>query len=126
MRVDSATPRFHERIAAWEAEYLSPRAARSYPARRDLLEDDSPLRTPFQRDRDRIVHSKAFRRLKHKTQVFISPEGPHSRPRLPHPPEACGIARTAARPLALNEALTGAVARGHDPAPPPFGHIGEN
>jgi dGTPase len=106
MRVDSATPRFHERIVAWEAEFLSPRAARSYPARRDLPEDDSPLRTPFQRDRDRIVHSKAFRRLKHKTQVFISPEGDHYRTRLTHTLEACGIARTVARALGLNEDLT--------------------
>src|SRR3954451_23967285 len=126
MRVDSAIPRFHERIAAWEADYLSPRAARSYPARRALPEEDSPLRTPFQRDRDRIVHSKAFRRLKHKTQVFISPEGDHYRTRLTHTLEACGIARTVARALRLNEALTEAIALGHDLGHPPFGHIGEN
>jgi dGTPase len=129
MRVDSSipgAPGFQERIAAWEAASLSPLAARSYPARRDLPEDDSPLRTPFQRDRDRIVHSKAFRRLKHKTQVFISPEGDHYRTRLTHTLEACGIARTVARALGLNEDLTEAVALGHDLGHPPFGHIGEN
>src|SRR3954471_22254645 len=126
MRVDSAIPRFHERIAAWEADYLSPLATRSYPARRALPEPDSPLRTPFQRDRDRIVHSKAFRRLKHKTQVFISPEGDHYRTRLTHTLEATGIARTVARALALNEDLTEAIGLGHAPGPPPFGHIGES
>src|SRR3954468_6205184 len=129
MRVDSSLsgiPRFHERIVAWEAEYLSPHAARSYPAKRDHPEDDAPLRTPFQRDRDRIVHSKAFRRLKHKTQVFISPEGDHYRTRLTHTLEACGIARTVARALGLNEDLTEAIALGHDLGHPPFGHIGEN
>jgi dGTPase len=126
MHVDSASARFHERIVAWEADYLSPLAARSYPARRDLTEDDSPLRTPFQRDRDRIVHSKAFRRLKHKTQVFISPEGDHYRTRLTHTLEACGIARTVSRALGLNEDLTEAIALGHDLGHPPFGHIGES
>src|SRR3954453_12424740 len=129
MRVDSSLsgiPRFHERIVSWEAEYLSPHAARSYPAKRDHPEDDAPLRTPFQRDRDRIVHSKAFRRLKHKTQVFISPEGDHYRTRLTHTLEACGIARTVARALGLNEDLTEAIVLGHDLGPPPFGHIGEN
>jgi len=125
MPLDTATFRFHERQAAWEAEYLSPAAARSYPARRDIPEDDSPLRTPFQRDRDRIVHSKAFRRLKHKTQVFISPEGDHYRTRLTHTLEACGIARTVSRALGLNEDLTEAIALGHDLGHPPFGHIGE-
>src|SRR2546423_285248 len=126
MSAEAVTPRFHERIGAWEAEYLSPLAARSYPARREQPEDDSPLRTPFQRDRDRIVHSKAFRRLKHKTQVFISPEGDHYRTRLTHTLEACGIARTVARALGLNEDLTEAIALGHDLGHPPFGHIGEN
>src|SRR3954463_7898780 len=125
MRVDSAIPRFHERIVAWEADYLSPVAARSYPARRALPEEDSPLRTPFQRDRDRIVHAKAFRRLKHKTQVFISPEGDHYRTRLTHTLEAAGMARTVARALALNEDLTEAIALGHDLGHPPFGHVGE-
>jgi dGTPase len=83
------------------------------------------MRTPFQRDRDRIVHSKAFRRLKHKTQVFISPEGDHYRTRLTHTLEAAGIARTVARALALNEDLTEAIALGHDLGHPPFGHVGE-
>ncbi|MBA3301991.1 MAG: deoxyguanosinetriphosphate triphosphohydrolase [Thermoleophilaceae bacterium] len=108
-----------------EAEFFSPLATRSYPALRREAEADSPLRTPFQRDRDRIVHSKAFRRLKHKTQVFISPEGDHYRTRLTHTLEVCGIARTVARALALNEDLTEAIALGHDLGHPPFGHIGE-
>src|SRR5467141_804430 len=125
MRVDSVIPRFHERIVAWEADYLSPLAARSYPARRELPEDDCSLRTPFQRDRDRIVHSKAFRRLKHKTQVFVAPEGDHYRTRLTHTLEACFISRTVARALGLNEDLTEAIGLGHDLGHPPFGHIGE-
>ncbi|HEY0631288.1 MAG TPA: deoxyguanosinetriphosphate triphosphohydrolase [Thermoleophilaceae bacterium] len=116
---------FHERTQAWEHAWLSPLATRSYPARRVRPEPDSPLRTPFQRDRDRIVHSKAFRRLKHKTQVFISPEGDHYRTRLTHTLEAAGIARTCARALALNEDLTEAIVLGHDLGHPPFGHIGE-
>jgi len=83
------------------------------------------MRTPFQRDRDRIVHAKAFRRLKHKTQVFIAPEGDHYRTRLTHTLETCFIARTAARALGLNEDLTEAIGLGHDLGHPPFGHIGE-
>src|SRR4051794_10755789 len=110
---------------ARERAELSPLATRSYPARRALPEADSPLRTPFQRDRDRIVHSKAFRRLKHKTQVFISPEGDHYRTRLTHTLELTGIARTVARALALNEDLVEAIGLGHDLGHPPFGHIGE-
>jgi dGTPase len=105
---------------------LADQAAPSYPALRAVPEEDSPVRTPFQRDRDRIVHSKAFRRLKHKTQVFISPEGDHYRTRLTHTLETCMIARTVARALGLNEDLTEAVALGHDLGHPPFGHIGEN
>src|SRR4051794_14723728 len=116
---------FHERMAAAEAALLSPLAARSYPALRAAPEPDSPLRTPFQRDRDRIVHSKAFRRLKHKTQVFIAPGGDHYRTRLTHTLEATGIARTVARALGLNEDLAEAIALGHDLGHPPFGHIGE-
>jgi dGTPase len=116
---------FHERIQAAEETLLSPLAARSYPALRARPEPDSPLRTPFQRDRDRIVHSKAFRRLKHKTQVFISPEGDHYRTRLTHTLEVAGIARTVARALRLNEDLAEAIALGHDLGHPPFGHIGE-
>src|SRR5947209_19223822 len=124
---DPAAPSaFRSRIEAFEDARLSPLATRSYPARRALPEEDSPVRTPFQRDRDRIVHSKAFRRLKHKTQVFISPEGDHYRTRLTHTLEACGIARTVARALRLNEDLTEAIALGHDLGHPPFGHIGES
>ena len=121
----TAQASFRERIERFEEERLSPLAARSYPARRDLPEEDSDHRTPFQRDRDRIVHSKAFRRLKHKTQVFIAPEGDHYRTRLTHTLEACGIARNVARALGLNEDLTEAVGLGHDLGHPPFGHIGE-
>jgi dGTPase len=123
--VTVAADHFHERTQAWEHAWLSPLATRSYPAKRVRPEPDSPLRTPFQRDRDRIVHSKAFRRLKHKTQVFISPEGDHYRTRLTHTLEAAGIARTCARALALNEDLTEAIVLGHDLGHPPFGHIGE-
>ncbi len=116
---------FRERVERWEAEFLSARATRSYPAARRREEPDSPVRTPFQRDRDRIAHSKAFRRLKHKTQVFIAPEGDHYRTRLTHTLETCFIARTVARALALNEDLTEAIGLGHDLGHPPFGHIGE-
>ena len=116
---------FKERIQAFEEAQLSPLATRSYPALRAIPEQDSPVRTPFQRDRDRIVHSKAFRRLKHKTQVFISPEGDHYRTRLTHTLETTGIARTVARALGLNEDLTEAIGLGHDLGHPPFGHIGE-
>jgi dGTPase len=112
-------------MQAFEQARLSPLATRSYPALRAIPEQDSPVRTPFQRDRDRIVHSKAFRRLKHKTQVFISPEGDHYRTRLTHTLETTGIARTVARALALNEDLTEAIGLGHDLGHPPFGHIGE-
>jgi dGTPase len=121
-----ATATFEDRIRAWEAEFLSDLATPSYPARRPVEEPNSPLRTPFQRDRDRIVHSKAFRRLKHKTQVFIAPEGDHYRTRLTHTLEACGIARTVARALGLNEDLTEAIGLGHDLGHPPFGHTGED
>ncbi|MEJ7788690.1 MAG: deoxyguanosinetriphosphate triphosphohydrolase [Thermoleophilaceae bacterium] len=116
---------FADRIKRTEEEGLSPLAARSYPARRVRDEEDSSHRTPFQRDRDRIVHTKAFRRLKHKTQVFISPEGDHYRTRLTHTLEACGIARNVARALRLNEDLTEAIGLGHDLGHAPFGHIGE-
>jgi len=112
-------------VSAWEEGFLAAEATRSYPARRAVEEPDSPLRTPFQRDRDRIVHSKSFRRLKHKTQVFVSPEGDHYRTRLTHTLEACGIARTVARALGLNEDLTEAIGLGHDLGHPPFGHAGE-
>jgi dGTPase len=122
----TAAALFRERIERYEEEHLSPLGARSYPALRAVPEEDSPVRTPFQRDRDRIVHSKAFRRLKHKTQVFISPEGDHYRTRLTHTLETCGIARTVARALGLNEDLTEAIGLGHDLGHPPFGHLGES
>ena len=121
-----ATAEFQDRVSAWEEQFLSEHATRSYPAGREIEEPDSPLRTPFQRDRDRIVHSKSFRRLKHKTQVFVAPEGDHYRTRLTHTLEACGIARTVARALGLNEDLTEAIGLGHDLGHPPFGHAGED
>jgi dGTPase len=110
---------------AWEASWLSEHAARSYPGRRVRPEDDCSLRTPLQRDRDRIVHCKAFRRLKHKTQVFVAPEGDHYRTRLSHTLEVTQISRTVARALRLNEDLVEAIGLGHDLGHPPFGHIGE-
>jgi dGTPase len=116
---------FAARRRAWEEEHLAPSAARSWPARRAVAEPDCGLRSPLQRDRDRIVHSKAFRRLKHKTQVFVSPEGDHYRTRLTHTLEVTQIARTVARALALNEDLTEAIGLGHDLGHAPFGHIGE-
>jgi dGTPase len=117
--------RYAARRQTWEDEQLSPLAARSYPARRASEEPGCALRTPLQRDRDRIVHCKAFRRLKHKTQVFVAPEGDHFRTRLTHTLEVTQIARTVARALALNEDLTEAIGLGHDLGHPPFGHIGE-
>ncbi len=105
---------------------LSPRAQRSSASRgRARAEEPCSLRTEYQRDRDRIVHSKSFRRLKHKTQVFIAPEGDHYRTRLTHTLEVSGIARTAARALRLNEDLAEAIALGHDLGHTPFGHAGE-
>ena len=118
---------FQARIEAVEQVSLGPLAVRSYATagRRDFEPDQCTLRTPFQRDRDRIVHSKAFRRLKHKTQVFIDPDGDHFRTRLTHTLEVSGISRGVARALALNEDLTEAIALGHDLGHPPFGHTGE-
>ena len=104
---------------------LSPRAARAADARRDRPEPPDRFRTAFQRDRDRIIHCKAFRRLKHKTQVFVAPEGDHYRTRLTHTLEVSALARTVARALALNEDLVEAVAMGHDLGHAPFGHAGE-
>jgi dGTPase len=110
-----------------EERWLSPLAVRSYASRgRNLPEGECRLRTPFQRDRDRIVHSKAFRRLRHKTQVFVDPEGDHFRTRLTHTLETAGIARGVARALRLNEDLVEAVGLGHDLGHPPFGHAGEH
>ncbi|HVR44991.1 MAG TPA: deoxyguanosinetriphosphate triphosphohydrolase [Thermoanaerobaculia bacterium] len=109
-----------------EAQTLSPRAALSAGTRgRDRREPEDPLRTSYQRDRDRIIHSKAFRRLKHKTQVFLAPEGDHYRTRLTHVLEVTQIARTIARALRLNEDLTEAIGLGHDLGHSPFGHAGE-
>lgn len=108
-----------------EHQWLSPRAAFSDEAVRDGASDPCPYRTEFQRDRDRILHCKAFRRLKHKTQVFLSPEGDHYRTRLTHTLEVAQIARTIARALRLNEDLTEAIALGHDLGHTPFGHAGE-
>jgi dGTPase len=119
------TEAFAERRRALEDGMLSPLATRSYPARRAHAEEDCGLRTPFQRDRDRIVHCKAFRRLTHKTQVFVAPEGDHYRTRLTHTLEVTQISRTVARALGLNEDLTEAIGLGHDLGHPPFGHIGE-
>src|SRR5882762_4960663 len=116
---------FAARVRALEDSQLDERATRSYPARRPRPEEDCSLRTPFQRDRDRIVHSKAFRRLKHKTQVFVAPEGDHYRTRLTHTLEVTQISRTVARALRLNEDLAEAIGLGHDLGHPPFGHLGE-
>jgi dGTPase len=116
---------FAQRIRAQEAASLSPLATPSYPARRERPEPDCGLRTPFQRDRDRIVHCKAFRRLNHKTQVFVSPTGDHYRTRLTHTLEVTQISRTVSRALRLNEDLVEAIGLGHDLGHPPFGHIGE-
>jgi dGTPase len=116
---------FAERCAEQEELLLSPLAARSYPPLRARAEEDCALRTPFQRDRDRIVHSKAFRRLTHKTQVFVAPRGDHYRTRLTHTLEVTSISRTVARALRLNEDLVEAIGLGHDLGHPPFGHIGE-
>lgn len=109
-----------------ELERLSPFAALSVNSRgRAVPEEACDIRTEFQRDRDRILHSKSFRRLMHKTQVFLSPEGDHFRTRLTHTLEVSQIARTVARALALNEDLTEAIALGHDLGHTPFGHNGE-
>ena len=117
---------FAERVRRQEELTLSPTAARSYATRgRVRPEDECSIRTPFQRDRDRILHSKPFRRLKGKTQVFIDPAGDHYRTRMTHTLETTGIARVVARALGLNEDLTEAIGLGHDMGHPPFGHAGE-
>ena len=114
-----------ERIEQREDQWLAPAAARSVVATRPVPEGRCALRTDFQRDRDRIIHSKAFRRLKFKTQVFLSPTGDHMRSRLTHTLEVTQIARTIARALDLNEDLTEAIGLGHDLGHTPFGHAGE-
>jgi dGTPase len=119
--IDQVQARLEERERA-----LSPWAARAYLSQgRERPEEPSPVRTEFQRDRDRIIHCKAFRRLKHKTQVFIAPVGDHFVTRLTHTLEVAQIARTIARALNLNEDLAEATALGHDLGHPPFGHAGE-
>jgi len=117
---------FASLVREHEEQWLSPLAVRSYESRgRSAPEEECRLRTPFQRDRDRVVHSKAFRRLRHKTQVFVDPEGDHFRTRLTHTLETTGIARGVARALRLNEDLVEAIGLGHDLGHPPFGHAGE-
>lgn len=115
-----------EEIENREKDYLAPYATFSAKSKGRLRPDTScPIRTEFMRDRDRIIYSKAFRRLKHKTQVFISPEGDHYRTRSTHTLEVSQISRTLARALRLNEDLTEAIALGHDLGHTPFGHTGE-
>jgi len=117
---------FAARIREHEGRALSPLAVRSYETRGRLeSEDECRVRTPFQRDRDRIVHSKPFRRLKGKTQVFIDPAGDHYRTRMTHTLETSAISRVVARALRLNEDLVEAISLGHDTGHPPFGHAGE-
>ena len=117
---------FEARVREQEEQWFSPLAVRSYETRGRLREEqESSVRTPFQRDRDRILHSKPFRRLKGKTQVFIDPAGDHYRTRMTHTLETTGIARVVARALHLNEDLTEAIGLGHDTGHPPFGHAGE-
>lgn len=120
------TGTIRERTEQEERERLSPYACLSENSRgREKPVESCPLRTAFQRDRDRVLHCKSFRRLMHKTQVFLSPEGDHYRTRLTHTLEVSQIARTIARGLRLNEDLTEAIALGHDLGHTPFGHAGE-
>lgn len=115
-----------ERLEQLEYQLLAPYATKSADSRgRPVPEPPDPVRTAFQRDRDRIIHSKAFRRLKHKTQVFLDPNEDHYRTRLTHTLEVAQIARTISRALRLNEDLTEAIALAHDLGHPPFGHTGE-
>jgi dGTPase len=117
---------FATQVRELEEIALSPLAVRSYETRgRAHPEEECSVRTPFQRDRDRILHSKPFRRLKGKTQVFIDPAGDHYRTRMTHTLETTGIARVVARALRLNEDLAEAIGLGHDLGHPPFGHAGE-
>ena len=113
-------------LEAREVDFLAPQAAKSKDSKGRLRpEPEDPIRPVFQRDRDRVIHSKAFRRLKHKTQVFFSPTGDHYRTRLSHTLEVSQIARSIAKVLRLHEELTEAIALGHDLGHPPFGHAGE-
>ena len=116
-----------ERLEEAEEKSLSPYAAKSAKSKgRVMTEEKCPIRTDFQRDRDRILHSKSFRRLKHKTQVFLSPMDDHYRTRMTHTLEVSQIARTISKGLNLNEDLTEAIALGHDLGHTPFGHCGES
>jgi dGTPase len=118
---------YRQAVEEYEEAWLGPLAVRSYATRGRLrAEDECLVRTPFQRDRDRILHSKPFRRLKGKTQVFIDPAGDHYRTRMTHTLETTAIARVVARALRLNEDLTEAIGLGHDMGHPPFGHAGED
>ena len=120
------TQSIREQLEKREHEILAPQAAKSDATRGRLKpEAEDPIRPAFQRDRDRVIHSKAFRRLKHKTQVFFAPEGDHYRTRLTHTLEVSQIARSIAKVLRLNEELTEAIALGHDLGHTPFGHAGE-
>lgn len=121
----AATDDIRSRLEAEEELWLAPAAARARLARRPVSEPESSVRTAFQRDRDRILHTKSFRRLMHKTQVFIAPAGDHFRTRLTHTLEVTQIARTIGRALRLNEDLVEAIALGHDLGHTPFGHAGE-
>src|SRR6056297_1907856 len=115
-----------EEYEKYERIRLSKYACKSLDSKkREIEEEECKIRTKFQRDRDRIIHSKAFRRLKHKTQVFLAPEGDHYRTRLTHTLEVSQISRTIARALKLNEDLTEAISLGHDLGHTPFGHTGE-
>ena len=115
-----------ESLEQWEEDYLSPYAAKSKNSKGRLREEvECDIRPVFQRDRDRIIHCKAFRRLKDKTQVFLTPEGDHYRTRLTHTLEVSQNARTIAKALKLNEELVEAIALGHDLGHTPFGHAGE-
>ena len=124
--MEQETGNIRREMEQWEEQYLSPYASFSGKTRgRQWEEEACDIRPAFQRDRDRILHCKAFRRLKHKTQVFLTPVGDHYRTRLTHTLEVSQIARTVAKALRLNEDLTEAIALGHDLGHAPFGHAGE-
>src|SRR6202521_3728639 len=119
--------RTRQELEEIEARTLAPYAMRSRASRgRRFAEPEHPMRTAFQRDRDRIIHSAAFRRLEYKTQVFVNHEGDYYRTRLTHTLEATQVTRSIARTLGLNEELAEAVALAHDLGHPPFGHAGEH